>query len=129
MAQLEFKDLFHWFRTFLKVTFTMSAVGATLVSFNTVYGLLTHDHADTDKRGIITRINPGINDGEPKYTSPGNVILSLSLVFFILSTELIIRWNKIQGVGVIGSTGQLLPIIAAAYGFIQVVYKLFFPSG
>jgi hypothetical protein len=51
-----------------------------------------------------------------------NVNLSYGLPFFILSAELMIRWNHIAGVQTLGSTGQLLPLIAGAASLVRVVY-------
>lgn len=53
-----------------------------------------------------------------------NVGFSGALLLFILSVELIIRWNKIDGVGAIGSTGQLLPLIIGVGGVGRVVVRL-----
>lgn len=53
-----------------------------------------------------------------------NVGFSGALLFFILSVELIIKWNKIEQVGSIGSTGQLLPVIIGVGGAGRVVIRL-----
>ncbi|KAK4442756.1 hypothetical protein QBC34DRAFT_224391 [Podospora aff. communis PSN243] len=53
-----------------------------------------------------------------------NVYTVLSIVWFILSIELTIRWNKIQGVNALDSTGQLIPFIIGCVSASQTVKKL-----
>ena len=45
------------------------------------------------------------------------------MIIFIVSTELVIRWNRIEGVSVVRSTGQILPIVAATSSFIDVMWQ------
>jgi len=52
-----------------------------------------------------------------------NVGFSGALLLFVLSVELIIRWNKIEGVGAVGSTGQLFPVIIGVGGIGRVVIR------
>ncbi|KAF8456604.1 hypothetical protein BGX38DRAFT_1266354 [Terfezia claveryi] len=51
-------------------------------------------------------------------------ILSGTLLVFIIAVELTIRWNKIEGVQAIGSTGQLLPVIIGVGGVVRVLMRL-----
>jgi len=53
-----------------------------------------------------------------------NVYTVLSIVWFILSIELTIRWNNIQGVNTIDSTGQLIPFIIGCVSASQTLKKL-----
>jgi len=65
--------------------------------------------------------NPGLQNIKLRKQ---NVGFSGALLLFIISVELIIRWNKIEGVGAIGSTGQLLPVIIGVGGVGRVVIRL-----
>jgi len=51
-------------------------------------------------------------------------ILSGTLFMFIIAVELTIRWNKIEEVQAIGSTGQLLPVIIGVGGVGRVLMRL-----
>jgi hypothetical protein len=54
-----------------------------------------------------------------------NIYAMLSIAWFIiLSIELTIRWNNIQGVNTIDSTGQLIPFIIGCVSASQTVKKL-----
>ncbi|KAF8428696.1 hypothetical protein EV426DRAFT_571309 [Tirmania nivea] len=53
-----------------------------------------------------------------------DVILSGTLLIFIIAVELIIRWNKIEKVQSIRSTGQLLPVIIGVGGVGRVLMRL-----
>lgn len=48
----------------------------------------------------------------------------LSIVWFITSIETTIRWNNIQGVHSIDSTGQLIPFIIGVVSASQVFKKI-----
>lgn len=50
----------------------------------------------------------------------------LSIVWFIMSIELTIRWNGVQGVDTIQTTGQLIPFIIGCVSISQVMKKVFF---
>ncbi len=53
-----------------------------------------------------------------------NAVVVLSIVWFIVSIETTIRWNNIQGVNTIESTGQLLPTILGAVSMVRVLKRL-----
>lgn len=44
----------------------------------------------------------------------------------ILAVELTIRWNNIEGISSLGSTGQLLPLVISVAGLIAVVCSKYF---
>lgn len=48
----------------------------------------------------------------------------LSIVWFIISIETTIRWNNIQGVNTIDSTGQLIPLIIGCVSASQAIKKV-----
>ena len=53
-----------------------------------------------------------------------NAVVVLSIVWFIVSIETTIRWNNVQGVNTIESTGQLLPTILGAVSMARVLKRL-----
>lgn len=53
-----------------------------------------------------------------------NVGMVLSIAWFITSIETTIRWNNIQGVGTIDSTGQLIPFLIGCVSASQVLKKV-----
>ena len=126
------QDLFHWFRTFVKVAVTISAVTVGLTIFVLIGQFFLCLHSNTLYQTFATCFtaelgppeNPEMPNSRPT-TRLGSISLSFSLVFFIVSTELIIKWNHISGVNKLGSTGQLLPFIAALASLIRVFYKFF----
>lgn len=121
-------NLYNWFRTFWKVVFIIGAsIYGTIVVFGG-FGLLVGGwklltgHAKLSLSG-----HPADNGSEfdiPN-TSKSNIAFSTALVLFIIGVELMIKWNHIQGVNDIGSTGQLLPLIIGVGGTFRVVYRLF----
>ena len=52
------------------------------------------------------------------------VLFSFNLVFFIATTELIIRWNHVQDVNNISGTGQIIPVVVAGAGLVRVLWKI-----
>ena len=53
-----------------------------------------------------------------------NAVVALSIVWFIVSIEMTIRWNHIQGVNTIESTGQLLPTVLGAVSLSRTLKRL-----
>ncbi|KAK4184015.1 hypothetical protein QBC35DRAFT_76442 [Podospora australis] len=53
-----------------------------------------------------------------------NIAMVLSIVWFIISIETTIRWNGIQGVNTIDSTGQLIPFVMGCVSASQVIKKV-----
>ena len=53
-----------------------------------------------------------------------NIYTFLSIVWFIISIELTIRWNNIQGIDAIDSTGQLIPFIIGCVSASQILKKI-----
>jgi hypothetical protein len=49
--------------------------------------------------------------------------IPLDVVFIILSTELMVQWNHIEGVDSISGTGQLIPVVVGGVGFLDVLQK------
>lgn len=45
-------------------------------------------------------------------------------IWFILSVELTIRWNKISGIQTIQTTGQLIPFVVGVASFVRAKHKL-----
>lgn len=121
-------NLFHWYRTFLKVTFTFLAVGCgiglILLVYTVVSALITNGFWKT--AAWITDFNEDWkhrDDDDKVFLSLTNTYFGFGLAFFILSVELTIRWNHIQGVQDIQSTGQILPLAVGGAGLIRVLYK------
>ncbi|RPB18844.1 hypothetical protein L211DRAFT_686771 [Terfezia boudieri ATCC MYA-4762] len=132
-------DLFGWFRTFLKVLFVCATIPAVLSLVFMTMSLVNATRWFLLDGGWQGRVKPhtqsaSSSEGEvAEDEKPGlqniklrkqNVGFSGALLLFILSVELIIRWNKIQGVGAIGSTGQLLPVIIGVGGVGRVIIRL-----
>ncbi|KAF8440694.1 hypothetical protein BGX38DRAFT_1205406 [Terfezia claveryi] len=134
-------DLFGWFRTFLKVLFVCATIPAVLSFAFMTMSLVNATRWFLLDGGWQGRVKPhtlsaSSSEGEEAPSEdekPGlqnikirkqNVGFSGALLLFILSVELIIRWNKIQGVGAIGSTGQLLPVIIGVGGVGRVMIRL-----
>ncbi len=53
-----------------------------------------------------------------------NILMVLSIAWFITSIETTIRWNNIQGVQTIDSTGQLIPFVIGCVSASQVLKKV-----
>jgi hypothetical protein len=134
VAHRDVQNLYHWFRTLLKVAVTISAVGVTIMILIFVVALFCCVKelpvVDTLK-WILTFHIDELSQNQQEEASEekprirlSNISVSLSMVFFILSTELVIRWNHIQGVDTMGSTGQILPIVTAVGSFVTVAWQL-----
>jgi hypothetical protein len=114
------QDMYRWFRTFLKVLFTMAGFFFTLSIF--LFCIARRTFSPT-RNGALAFFNPresSRDDDGPQYT---NISISLALAFFIVSTELIIKWNDIQEVNNIQSTGQILPVVVGGGGLIRTIWK------
>ena len=58
-------------------------------------------------------------------TGPTSIFSMLfRLAFFILNTELVIRWNNIAGVHSLTGTGQVIPVVIATGSLVRVIWKL-----
>lgn len=53
-----------------------------------------------------------------------SVIVPLDVIFFILSTELTISYNAIDGVNTVTNTGQLIPIVVGGSSLIVSLYEI-----
>ncbi|KAK3379136.1 hypothetical protein B0T24DRAFT_145958 [Lasiosphaeria ovina] len=53
-----------------------------------------------------------------------NIYTFLSIAWFIISIELAIKWNNIEGVDSIDSTGQLIPFIIGCVSASQILKKI-----
>jgi hypothetical protein len=117
----------------MKVSFTMVAILTGILFLVFIFAIvpsaiyttgfvrllkLTFGMDDVDNGGCADEND----DGKIHLYSLG---LGLSpLVGLILATELLVRWNHIEGVGAVKGTGQLLPIIVAGGGFVRVFWKV-----
>lgn len=154
-------NLYTWFRTLLKVVFTIGAlVYAISIVLGSAFAIIKllgslserrtnstpklpyrpQDQAQgqnspcslgptgtffvpSNRSSSSVQGKPEDDTQKPKTGGP-SVVFSTALLFFILGVELIIRWNHIQGVGTLGSTGQLLPLIIGIGGMFRVAYHL-----
>jgi hypothetical protein len=48
----------------------------------------------------------------------------LAMIWFVLSIELTLYWNDVQGINAIDSTGQLIPFIIGVVGTAQAIKKV-----
>ncbi|KAI5849324.1 hypothetical protein DFP73DRAFT_540205 [Morchella snyderi] len=124
-------NLYAWLRTFMKVVFVLMAIIHSVVIFSPILFKLccsARSIEDTELHDTSLEL-PGLETENTLRSKPGKgfeettmVILSGSLISFMLTVELMIRWNHIVGVNEMGSTGQLLPLIMAIGSFIRVLY-------
>lgn len=139
-------NLYNWFRTFAKIMFTAHAIGFALmiiVGFSFIV-IAFWGRADTvtvpemgldeigsNDSGSGCRCSPSTASdrtrGGDSKSGSGFSKLSFSgaLLLFITAVELMVRWNHIQGVDSLGSTGQLLPLIIGIGGMFRVIHGLF----
>lgn len=132
-------DLYHWFRTLLKVTFTIAAVYASAMLLSTLYlvAVLCHKLGFVSGVGSILGFNrdqpsaapdTGTDSSGRNMTMLTNTSFSLELPVFVLMIELMIKWNKIEGVNTIRNTGQLIPLVVGASGLVRVLYKALYKA-
>ena len=123
-------DLYHWFRTFLKVTFV---IASALVGIYVVFYVFFVVPVSIHKSGCAPFLKglfsaPGAGDDVQEETPAKfywNVSFAITpLISLIVATELLVRWNHIEGVGAVKGTGQLLPIILAGGGFVRVCWRI-----
>ncbi|KAK2774056.1 hypothetical protein CKAH01_13279 [Colletotrichum kahawae] len=53
-----------------------------------------------------------------------NALTAFTIVYFILSVELTLMWNEVQGVNILRSTGQLIPFIIGSVSVTQVAKQM-----
>lgn len=129
-------DLYHGMRIFLQVCSVVTIVTTVVVSIARVAyehwasdsGTSTPEEAssaDSDSSGTSA---DGWARGLGKVERKGWVAFvgdMLALSMFILGIELIIRWNHIQGVHQMGSTGQILPFVVSLGSLVGVACRFF----
>ena len=117
------QNLFHWFRTFNKVVFTFSGIliGILLVFllFFLIYCLFKLK-SPLQVLAFLFMRGGSDEESELSFSFFGTFF---TLVFFILNTELVIRWNHISGVHNVTGTGQVIPLVVAAAGLVRVIWK------
>ena len=127
-------DLYHWYRAFLKVIFTLSGIVSSFLILESSLGVarLWRKHGAISAVSKIlafheehTASNTSVATGHSGQheTVLTHTSFSLDLALFILTIELIIKWNHIQGVNTLGNTGQILPLIVGGSGLLRVLYK------
>jgi len=126
-------DLYHWMRTLLKVWFTLSAVISCLVTLKEISDLvwsMRKEKASRDEEAApATRTTREKKEApatarDREVTQLRRVSFPGHLVPFILSTEFLIKWNHINGVDSLGSTGQLIPLVIGGSGLVRVLYGI-----
>lgn len=130
-------DLYHWMRTVFKVLFA-AAIPSLILSL--VFQIVLNDLlsqtrippmpptsgalAETDVDSNASRITISVFNPETPFVIRGWAGIAIdfsNLCGFILAVELIIKWNHIQGVNQMGSTGQILPFVVAVGGLISAM--------
>ncbi|KAH0610067.1 uncharacterized protein H6S33_012613 [Morchella sextelata] len=127
-------NLYTWLRTFMKAVFVLMGIIHSMVIFWPIAHKLCCFPTSHNEEIDLAVASFGQSEIEPENTSRSKaekglestsmVILSGSLISFMLTVELMIRWNHILGVNELGSTGQLLPLIMAIGSFIRVLHLL-----
>lgn len=127
-------DLYHWIRTFYEVTYVLgiSVFLLTVVVFiipylrrpqtlNLPMPPTSGPVAETDLNGNPSWDTMSVSGSEHRFASGlVDIVLGVTwLCWLILGIELIIKWNHIQGVNQMGSTGQILPFVVAVGGLIS----------
>lgn len=136
-------NLYHWVRTVFKVIFVSGILGLLIVpSFQivdahsrsrpatpvspTLPDSATVSEADLNRNPNLSTIS--LSSSDMSYATAlkasttkwfGFVQGVTRLGMFILAVELIIKWNHIQGVNKMGSTGQILPFVVAVGGLMS----------
>lgn len=133
-------DLYGWYRTFLKVMFTLSAVAVAIILYRTLRCFVAVGHHVGFGKSLAMTLGFGEerpwwptreNDGATvasRITTLKSMSVSLDLPFFVVFTEMTIKWNHIDGLGRIGSTGQLLPLVVGLSNLVKVLYKVGFKA-
>ena len=103
------QNMYHWFRTLNKIIFTVYALILGSVLLSCLSYLIYSLYSKNTKwiPAIFKRIEDS-EGPEPPYSDS-----TFALIFFIVTTELIIRWNHIKDVNNITGTGQIIPIVVA----------------
>jgi hypothetical protein len=115
-----FQDMFGWFRTFLKVLFTMTGFFFTLSIFLSCFARRAFSPTTNGPLAFFNTRESSRTDETQSYVNFGIIFV---LAFLTVSTELIIKWNDIQDVNSIQSTGQILPVVVGGGGLIRTIWK------
>jgi len=65
----------------------------------------------------------GDGDSDDSTVMLKKLSLGYGLFFFVVSIELMIKWNHIEGLYQLNNTGQLIPFIVSLYGLAQLIYN------
>ena len=132
-------DLYHWFRTLLKVTYTIAAIYSSAILLSTLYFVIVLCRGLGFASGMASILgfkevqpdaapDPRTDGSDKNVTVLTHTSFSLELPLFILMIELMIKWNKIQGVHTIRNTGQLIPLVVGGSGLVRVLYKALYKA-
>ena len=107
-------NLFGWYHTFLKVWSVLFIIAQLLLLYQGAPKLFKMCWKDSKASGTTSARSPSVRLGA----------IIIMFILFILSVELTIKWSKINGVEVIGGTGQLFPLIMSCGNMGAIFIKL-----
>ncbi|PVF95414.1 hypothetical protein CPB86DRAFT_788060, partial [Serendipita vermifera] len=101
-------DLYHWFRTFLKVLVILTMIPVALAFIVGCGVCVVLGWVAIEEGGIPYA--KGSQD-ELEHVDKSSFGFTLALPLFILATELTIKWNHIHEVDQVRGTGQIFPVV------------------
>ena len=123
-------DIYHWYKTYLKFESTLFCIftGMMFLVLLVVF-VLRRIHLGT----LWSAANSSLFSygDEPQGSWLEREVRPFFAICFmfllpalIVGPELQIRWNHIEGVGTVRSTGQLIPLVVAVSGLLNTLYKI-----
>jgi len=97
-------SLYHWFRTFNQVFACFGIVGVIYQIFGMGAVAAADDAEASNQAGNVFGLLP-------------------TIPFTIAACEMAIKWNHIQGVNNVSSTGQLIPLVLSIGQLLHFLYK------
>jgi hypothetical protein len=128
-------NLYGRFRTLLKITSVFNIIQTSVYLILEVVVFAIPKCRDTfrERRGCVVEIlvhigqylYPNLDDSEFFLGLRGMLTIGWRFAS-ALGIELMIKWNKIEGISSLGSTGQLVPLVISITGVVVVIYETYF---
>ena len=123
-------DIYHWYKTYLKFESTLFCIftGMMFLVLLVVFALRRIRLGTLWSAANSSLFSYGDEPQGSWLEREVRPFFAICFVFLlpalIVDPELQIRWNHIEGVGTVRSTGQLIPLVVAVSGLLNTLYKI-----
>jgi hypothetical protein len=81
--------------------------------------------ASGDAANSSTEIRPPITTNEEAERKWGGIMFfTLVLIFYIVASELQLKWNHLDGINSLNTTGQIIPLVIGTLSLLRTIFLL-----